>query len=240
MEEISIQKQATLQKRSEIKDLLKEAKDHHDQCEAARASVASAQRLALWHAWQAGIRLNRMKVLIGRGDWLAWLDLNFCKPLEISVRTAQVYMKIDRDNADLREKAKTQRVAPTEADFQLLTELKSDTIRKYAFGFIPKKHEPNKDKDIKFGRLISFLNIVNEYNRIKYRQITERQAVDFVETRKETAELYQFLQWLHGDAPCNPWDSSDYDRWRNQLTRRKSEAITEIDTQRFQAICALR
>jgi len=239
METISTQKQITLRKKSEIKDLLKETINHHDHCEAARALVLSAQRAALWHAWQAGIRLNRMKALIGRGDWLDWLDLNFCKPLKISVRTAQVYMKIDMDNADLREAAKTQRVAPTQADFQLLMKLKADTIRKYAFGFIPKKDEPNKDGDIRFPRSYSFLNIINEYNRVRNRHVTELEAVDFVETREDTLELYQFLQWLHGDAPNNPWDSPDYDRCRSGATGRKTERVLEIDTRRLLEIAAL-
>lgn len=202
-------------RRSKLSDLLKEAVEHHDHCEAACAATLSAQRVALWHAWQAGIRLNRMKALIRRGDWIDWLDLNFCQLLKISVRTAQVYMKIDSDNAELREKAKTQRVAPSEADFQLLTRLKSDTIRKYAYGFFLKKPEPDKDRDIKFDRFYSFVNIINEYNRVKYRHVCGLQAVDFAEIRRETVELYQFLRWIHEDAVHNPWDSVTYDRRRS-------------------------
>jgi hypothetical protein len=232
METISAPKQLMLQK-SKIVDLLKETIEHHDHCETARSATLTAQQTALWHAWQAGIRLSEMKALIRRGEWLDWLELKFCKPLKISVRTAQVYMKIDSDNADLREKAKTQRVAPTQADYQLLTKLKMDTIRKYAFGFIPKKHKPNKDEDIKFDRLYSFLNIVNEYERVKYRHICGLQAIDIVETREETGELYQFLRWLHGDAPRSPWDSPAYDRWRSGATRRKAEPVLEIDPRRL-------
>jgi hypothetical protein len=238
MRTITAPRELMLQK-PKINDLLKEAIEHHDHCKAACAATLSAQRIALWHGWQAGIRLNRMKALIGRGDWLDWLNLNFCEPLKISIRTAQVYMKIDTDNADLRETAKAQRVAPTEADFQQLTKLKSDTIRKYAYGFIPKKHEPNKDKDIKFGRPYSFLNIINEYNRVKYRHVTELQAADFVETREGTVELYRFLQWVHGDAPRNPWDSPAYDRWRSGATRRKAERVLEIDPRRLLEMAAL-
>jgi hypothetical protein len=48
-------------------------------------------------------------------------------------------MKINTDNADLREIADMQRVAHTNPDFQLLRKLKADMIRKYAVGFIPKE-----------------------------------------------------------------------------------------------------
>jgi len=239
MEVISTQKQLTLRKKSETKQLLTEAIDHHKHCEAACSAVLRTQQVALWHAWQVGIRLNHMKALIHRGDWLDWLDINFCKPLKVSIRTAQVYMKIDTENAELREEAKTQRVAPAEADFQLLTRLKSDTIRKYAFGFVPKKHEPNKDRDIRFGRLYSFLNIINEYNRVKHRHVMGLQAVDFVELREEAVEIYQFLQWVYGDSECNPWDSSAFDDRRKPAALRNGKRISEIDLQRSQQICAI-
>ena len=244
MEPLSTQKQLTLRKKSEIKDLLNEAIGYHDHCEAARASVLSTQRAALWHAWQAGIRLNMMKALIGRGDWLDWLDLNFCKPLKISVRTAQLYMKIDSDNVDLGEKAKTQRVAPTEADLQLLTQLKFDSIRKYAFTFIPEKEDPYKGKDIRLPRLHSFLKIVNEYNRLKYRHIIGLDPVNFAETRRDTVDLYHFLQWVHGDSPINTWESNAYRHWRTpaaqkgaERIRKKEEQLMEFNAQRFLEIC---
>jgi len=221
------------EKKSELNALLKQAIDHHSQCEGARASALDRQRVALWHAGQVGIRLNEMKVLIPRGDWVDWLDLNFCGPLKISLRTAQLYMKIDSDNADLREQAKMQRVAPTEADFQLLTRLEFDTIRKYAFTFIPEKHKPFKDFDIKFSRLYSFINIINEYNRIRYRHVCQVHEVDFVDVREETKELYQFLRWVHRDSEQNPWDSYVYPNWRKTALRRKEERVLEIAEQRF-------
>ena len=28
---------------------------------------------------------------------------------------------------------------------------------------------------------------------------------DFIRIRNETAELYEFLKWVHGDAPDCPW-----------------------------------
>ena len=49
-------------RKTELTNLLNEAVEHHNHVEAARAAVASAQQLALFHAWQAGIRLNKMKM----------------------------------------------------------------------------------------------------------------------------------------------------------------------------------
>lgn len=236
METSSTTKQAILQKKSEISDLLKEAIEHHGQCEQARALVVKRQQLALWHAWQAGIWLNKIKALIRRGDWAVWLELNFCQPLKISVRTAQLYMKIDHDNLELRKEAKTQRVAPTEADFQLLTQLKLDTIRKYAYSFIPEKPRPNKDRDIPLPREYCFTGIANEYSRIRTRCVCGLYELDFDEVREDTEELYQFLQWVHGDSERNPWDSYAYPEWRKRALRKREERKVEIANQRIREV----
>lgn len=178
--------------RDELRDLLKETVDHHKHCEAARAAVENAQQLAMFHAWQAGIRLNRMKALIGHGNWQEWVAANV---RGISERTVRLYCKIDNDNPELRDvKPNRQRVA----------DLKFDTIRKYAIGFVPEKEQPEHAGDAKFPRLVSFLNIANEYARLKQRHIDGLQRIDFDEAREETVELYQFLRWLHGESKANP------------------------------------
>jgi hypothetical protein len=190
-------------RKTELKSLLTEAAEHHHHVEAARTAVANAQQLALFHAWQAGIRLNNMKKLVGHGNWQSWCESNFCKPFGISDRTARLYMKIDTDNAHLRDlPANRQRVA----------DLKFDTIRKHAYAFIPEKPQPNREGDIKFARLVSFDNIVNEYNRLKNRHINGLESVDFQEAKEDTVELYKFLRWLHGDASRNPWETSPFRR----------------------------
>jgi hypothetical protein len=185
-------------RQTQLAELLDEAVEHHNHVEAARAAVANAQQLALFHAWQAGIRLNKMKALVPHGSWQDWLEVNFCNARGISYQTAVLYMKIDKENAELRD---------VEANLQRVRDLKFDTIRKYAYGFIPEKSKPNEEWDIKFRRPFSFGNIVNEYNRVKYRHISGLQAVDFEEIREETVDLYQFLRWLHGSDPHNPWDA---------------------------------
>ena len=90
-------------RKAELENLLTEAVEHHNHVEVARSAVANAQQLALFHAWQAGIRLNNMKKLVGHGNWQSWCEINFCKPFGISDRTARLYMKIDTDNAHLRD-----------------------------------------------------------------------------------------------------------------------------------------
>ena len=186
-------------RKTELKNLLNEAVEQHNHAEAARAAVANAQQLAVFHAWQAGIRLNNMKRLVGHGNWQTWCESNFCKPFGISDRTARLYMKIDTDNAHLRD------LPPNR---QRVADLKFDTIRKYAYGFIPEKAQSNKEGDSKFPRLVSFLNIANEYNRLKHRHVDDLEGVDFQEAKQETVELYQFLRWLHGDTSRNPWENS--------------------------------
>ena len=183
-------------RRDEVTDLLKEAIEHHDHAEAARAAVTNAQQLALFHAWQAGIRLNKMKALIGYGSWRDWLEANFCNPRGVSYQTAVLYMKIDKANPELRN---------VDANIQRVRDLKFDSIRKYAYGFIPEKVYPQHEGNVKFPRLISFLNIANEYNRLKYRYTSGLEHLDLEEAREETGELYQFLRWLHGEDSHNPW-----------------------------------
>src|SRR6266480_32626 len=186
-------------RKTELKNLLNEAIEHHNHVEAARAAVANAQQVALFHAWQAGVRLNTMKRLVGHGNWQNWCETKFCKPFGISDRTARLYMKIDTDNAHLRN------LPPNR---QRVADLKFDTIRKHAYGFIPEKAQPNKEGDIKFPRLVSVGNIVNEYNRLKYRHVNGLEGVDFQLAQKDTVELYQFLRWLHGDTSRNPWEAA--------------------------------
>lgn len=186
-------------RKTELTNLLNEAVEHHNHVEASRAAVANAQQLALFHAWQAGIRLNNMKRLVGHGNWQNWCETNFCKPFGISDRTARLYMKIDADNAHLRD------LPPNR---QRVADLRFDTIRKYAYALIPEKAQPSHEGNIKFPRFVSFLNIVNEYERLKFRHVNGLERVDFQEANEETVELYQFLRWLHGDDSRNPWEVS--------------------------------
>src|SRR5438128_2397205 len=88
--------------KQKMRALLREAIDHHERSVAARRKVADRQDEALFEAWQSGIRLNQIKRIIGHGNWLPWLELNFCKPGDITPRMAQIYMKIDADNPNAK------------------------------------------------------------------------------------------------------------------------------------------
>ena len=131
----NVNEKALAIRKTELTNLLTEAVEHHHHAEAARAAVANAQQLALFHAWQAGIRLNKMKALVGHGSWRDWLEGNFCNPRGISYQTAALYMKIDKENAELRN---------LDANIQRVRDLKFDTIGKYAYRFIPEKAQPNE------------------------------------------------------------------------------------------------
>jgi hypothetical protein len=189
MQTSTTQKQLVANRPGEIRQLAEEAKQFHAEAEEARAIAEYQVTTAIGKAWQCGKRLNAIKAIVGHGNWLPWLRSNWP---ELTVRTAQSYVKIDHDNPNAR------RVA----------HLKFDSIRRYRLGLVPEKEQPNKERDIKFPRLVSFLNIANEYNRLKHRHVDDLQGVDFQEAKEETVELYQFLRWLHGDTSRNPWESS--------------------------------
>src|SRR5213080_1436977 len=142
-------------RKTELGVLLKETLEHHRHCKAARGAVGNAQQLAMFHAWQAGIRLNRMKALVGHGSWMDWLELNF----RGSRQTAELYMRIDKQNPHVRDLKKP--------NCQHVGNLNFDTVRKYAIGFVPAKDQPEHKGNVTFGRPISFLNIANEYARLK-------------------------------------------------------------------------
>lgn len=178
---------------------------HHNQFESARSSVFSAMQIGLWHKLQCGIRLIKIKAMIGFGNWTLWIESN----LPFTERTAQLYMKIVNDNPELLSKAKE--FSGNKPDLQILTKLREDTIRKHAISFVPDKHQPIHELppgvtgNPKFPKLVHFGNIANEYSRLKQRHMDGLQEIDFDQTRWLCQELYQFLQWLYGDSKTNPW-----------------------------------
>ena len=194
-------KEIIIARRSELSQLLNEAFEHHDLCEGARASVESGKKLALYHAWQTGIRLNKMKALVGFGDWMDWVELNFCKPHKVSHETAVLYMRIDTQNEHLRDKANLQRVTNVEADLQIVTKFKFDTIRQYANQFVPHKPRPNhRGKNIKFPRLVHHLTLVNEYEKVRRQMETSDAPIDLDEVRRDFLPLYEWLKQFFKDA----------------------------------------
>ena len=189
MQESTNEKQLVASRVGKIRQLAEEAKQFHGEAQEARTVAERHVTTAIEKAWQCGKCLNAIKGLVGHGNWLPWLRNNWP---ELTVRTAQSYMKIDHDNPNALHVA----------------HLRFDSVRKYRLSLVPEKPQPSHEGNIKFSRLVSFLNIVNEYNRLKNRHVNGLEGVDFEEAREETVELYQFLRWLHRDDPRNPWEAS--------------------------------
>lgn len=176
----------TVSRTAEIRQLTAEAKMLYVEAEVARMNVEAGAQSALEKAWQCGKRLNAIKGIVGHGNWMPWLSANLP---EWSPRRVQEYMRLDTINP------KAKRV----------TDLAFDSIRKHRLTFVPDKTEPNKSRDVKFPRSVGLGNIVNEFNKLRYRHVNGLQPVDYARVKKETTELYQWLQHVHGDRADDPW-----------------------------------
>jgi hypothetical protein len=172
-----------------------------------RLNAVNDQTSALFWAWLAGVRLNQIKPSIPNGDWMTWIEFNFCKPrgLADDGRTARNYMRIANENVKLEPKIDWLRVAKGKADYKLVAQLKFDTIRKYRIGFVPEKEQPEHADNIKFPRLASMLNIVNEFERLFSRHVDGLQLIDLDEVREETGSLYRFLKCVHETPELSPF-----------------------------------
>jgi hypothetical protein len=195
-------------RRQELADALQHAIENHNAAETTCELVRSDQRRALWFAAVSGHYLLKCKRLVPVGDWLDWVQLNFCAPSDCSMRSASRYMLIATVNSKPLSVLDSPRVANGAPDLEILSQFKEDTIRKHAIGFVPEKTQPQHKGNKKFSRSANCLNIANEYKRIKQRHQYGLQRVDFEEARQELRELYTWLQWLYGDAQANPWNES--------------------------------
>ncbi|TMJ17847.1 MAG: DUF3102 domain-containing protein [Alphaproteobacteria bacterium] len=164
-----------------IKHQLEEAKSLHAQAQEAEASAESNTLVALEKAWQCGKRLNLIKESIGHGNWLTWLGSNWP---QLTDRTAQVYMKIDRDNPNALHVA----------------DLKLDSIRKHRIAKVPKKPRPDEPGDQSFAKPEHHSAVINELARLFQRIDAGQQTVDEEELRRDFRPAYERLQRLYGDA----------------------------------------
>jgi hypothetical protein len=181
------------------KQLAKEGQELFDLMNEAEASVYRNVNLANYRAWEFGRFLTRAKHELGHGLFIPWRNATFPN---IHERKAQRCQELFAKNSN----------ATVLSDFserslkKWIDGLNRDSVRKFRLGYAPDKLQPKYKGNIKFRRLVSFLNIVNEYNRLRNRHIAGLQMVDFEEAREETKELFQFLKWLHGESSVNPWD----------------------------------
>jgi hypothetical protein len=164
----------------------------------AESGVYRNVNLANYRAWEFGRYLARAKEQIGHGNFETWRKSAFPKVHERKIqRCHQLY----RDNS----KVTVLSLLNDQALDRWVRSLNLDSVRKFRLGYVPDKHQPNKGKDVKLPRLHSFLNIVNEYERLKYRHVNGLQEVDLVEAREELVEFYAFCKWLYKDSDDNPW-----------------------------------
>src|SRR5205823_5627188 len=122
-----------------------------------------------YHAWELGKLLNRLKPMIGHGNWLPWLSSTFPN---LHARRAQRCMLLATLNPNATN----------------ASQLQIESIRKLSLSYVPEKEQPKHKGDVKFERLVSFLNVVNEFNRLKQRHVSGLQRVDFEEAREELRE----------------------------------------------------
>lgn len=182
------------------KQLAKEGQELLGLMNKAEASVYRNVNLANYRAWEFGRFLTRAKHELGHGLFSHWRKATFPK---IHERKAQRCQELFANNSN----------ATVLSDFserslkKWISALNRDSVRKFRLAYVPDKYQPEHKGNIKFPRLVSFLNIANEYNRLRHRHTEGLQKVDFEEARKETKGLYQFLKWLHGESPIDPWTS---------------------------------
>jgi len=183
------------------KQLAKEGHELFDLMNEAEASVYRNVNLANYRAWEFGRFLTRAKHELGHGLFIPWRNATFPN---IHERKAQRCQELFANNPN----------ATVLSDFsgrslkKWISRLNRDSVRKFRLGYVPDKLQPKYKGNVKFPRLVSFLNIVNEYERLRNRHITGLQMVDFEEAREETKELFQFLKYLHRESSVNPWESA--------------------------------
>ena len=181
------------------KQLAKEGRALLGLMNKAEASVYRNVNLANYRAWELGGFLTRAKQELGHGLFIPWRNATFPK---IHERKAQRCQELFANNSNAT-------VLSDLSDRSLkkwIRELNHDSVRKFRLGYVPDKFQPKHKGNVKFARFVSFLNIVNEYNRLRNRHTEGLQLVDFEEARNETKELFHFLKWLHRESSVNPWD----------------------------------
>jgi hypothetical protein len=171
-------------RKKEMQRLLKFATKHHNAEQRLVKKVKQEQRRALSHAWLCGHALNAIKHLVGHGHWLRCVQHNFCIPHGITYRTAALYMKIHSDNANV----------------QSIADLKLDTVRKYAWRFVPEKRAVQLPGDGKIPRLTHHLSVLNDFSRLKHRHDTGLQPIDSTEVRRDWRPIYDWLKEIYGDS----------------------------------------
>ena len=209
MQTITDKKSLALTNKAEITDLVEKAKKTIRDMVNLEGEFLRTRDFLMLRGWILGSHLAELKQRIPHGDWEKWLPANFSElggtdryRLEVAKRS----IKLFRDNQSPHLLRFKSHGIPCDLG-QSRKLFNCDSERKFMWRYIPEKQRPQIDDDKKFPRSVSLLNIANEYNRLRHRHINGLQLVDFEEAKEETGELLQFLKWLHGESPHNPWES---------------------------------
>jgi hypothetical protein len=133
-------------RRADLERLRLEAAGLHADAIAITEQISTDVMRALEKAWQCGKRLNAMKEILGHGNWLPYLESHLP---EISVSTAQRYMKIDRENPNAAR----------------VRDLKFDSIRKHCLSLAPAKERLQLEGDSKINPGPHYLTFVNNFSK---------------------------------------------------------------------------
>jgi hypothetical protein len=186
-------KAVALNTKTQLGELLAQADEEVDAINASEHDFLTMRDSLMMRGWKLGGLLVQMKEIVGHGNWEKWLPASMPKlgpAAGTRLNNAKRCMKLFRENQLGASAGKVN--------------FSCDSERKFMWRYIPEKQRPQV-KDPRFPRSVSFLNIANEFKRLQHRHVAGIQAVDFDEAREETIDLYEFLKWLHGDSPVDPW-----------------------------------
>jgi hypothetical protein len=208
MQTLTDRKTVALTKKQTIIELLANAKNAWRNLKDLEAQFLRVRDFVMFRGWVIGGILVELKEQVGYGEWDKWLPLNFPElgaKEETRRINARRMMKLWRDN----QSTKLLSLGSTDKSVGIPTDLSGKLFntaseRKFMWQYVPEKERP-KGKDIRFPRSVSFINIVNEYSRLKHRHVNGLQLVDYDEAREETVELLAFLKFLHNETSYNPW-----------------------------------
>jgi hypothetical protein len=166
------------QKTENLKTLTGEAKLLFALFKQAEESIGFEFDNAVDRAWEFGKRLNRLKGIVGHGNWAKWREDSFPG---LDDRKAQSCQALDRDNPNARNSA----------------DLNKESIRKFRYGYVPVKERKALKGDKTFARPSHHSSVVVECNKLAQRIDAGQYAADKAELRRDFRAFYEWLGRLY-------------------------------------------
>lgn len=160
--------------RTGIAQVLAEAKTIYAELEGDLAAVEHGARSAVWRAFLVGGKLLQIREMVGKGNWLLWLEANWT---ELSVRTAQLWMLIAHSNEGAT----------------CVDELNADSVRKFMHRFVPDKQRPELDGDRTLPKHTHHLSVANTWMKWKRELEVKKLTVPKEELRRDFKPMYDWL-----------------------------------------------